>query len=63
MIEPYTAEQNAITRDILERVVEPYRRILASKPEIKQRPGRPIYLPVRKLIQKIEAMTEALKSL
>lgn len=61
--EPYTADQNRITRDLLERAKEPYRRILAGKPEIKRYPGGMDWYVVRRLMQQLDAMAEAVRGL
>lgn len=60
--EQYTADQNRITRELLERAKEPYRKILAGKPKKKYSHLRE-WVAVQELCQQLDAMAEAVRGL
>ena len=57
-----TVEQDRITREILEKVKEPYKRILAAKP-LKRYPHCNDWVQARELAHKMDAMLQALRGL
>lgn len=57
-----TVEQDRITRELLEKVKEPYKRILASK-TLKRYPHCNDWFQARELAHKMDAMLQALRGL
>jgi hypothetical protein len=58
-----TADQDRITRELLEKVREPYRQVLEKKGPVKRYTSCNDWFAVRELQHKMDAMLEALKSL